>query len=327
MVVLKAQKRRERDGSFSALPVGDDPKSEVRGSTAEVSGTNTAPKLRSIVAATDLSAGGTAAVNAGAALAKRSGARFSVISIVEPPQGQDLLHPAGPGMAGWVDFRQDEVRRDAEIELEEAGLGSTLLHIAVGDPVDLVASFAEKLQSDLVIVGAHRLSRYERVLAGSTGERLAQHSRCPVMVATRKGIGPFKRILAAVDLSPSSRAILDKANQLARCDGSEVRVLYSEERPENLWNKITLHGDWEHYKRKRQRFEGLVREAPFPGQPLTIVLHGHAGRAVLREAEKWDADLIVMGVRRLKFLFPNRLGRTARYVLRHGDRSIVVVPT
>jgi nucleotide-binding universal stress UspA family protein len=238
-----------------------------------------------------------------------------------------MLYPAPVWMDEWVDQQQGLFRRRIEEELEEIGLGSVLIHVSVGDPANLISAFAQRLRSNLLVVGAHRLSRFERILAGSTGERIVRYSGCPVMIATPGGDGPFRRILVAVDLSRDSVAVLDAAERLAECDGSEVQVVYSETPSKALVRKVTFQGHRSKLLRDRLRFEELAREAHFPQQPLCTVLHGHAGRAVLNEGRNWDADLIVLGARRWKRLASTRLGRTSRYVLRHGDRSIVVVPT
>jgi nucleotide-binding universal stress UspA family protein len=146
------------------------------------------------------------------------------------------------------------------------------------------------------------------------------------MVASAGLRGPFRRILVAVDLSPTSLAVINTALEMAQGDASEVQVVHSEEASKSFWCNLKFwdpHGD---LSGDRQRFEGLVRDSGLPGEPSAIVLHGHPGRAVLNQAREWEADLIVMGLRRFNFPFWTRLGRTARYVLRHGDRSIVLVP-
>jgi nucleotide-binding universal stress UspA family protein len=327
MPKLKIQRRPKWDGFRSAHFDEEDPLVVEGRSAVEDSPVNLTPRLENILAATDLSIGGTAAVNAGGALAGRTGAKLAVVSVVEPPKFPELSNSAEPGVAEWVDSLQDKARWKLEIELEEAELRSALIHVSVGDPARLVAGFVESFHSDLVVVGAHRFSSFERILAGSTGEQIIRYSGCPVMVATRDGSGPFKRILVAVDLSRNSQAVLDTAVLLAQCDGSEVRVVNSEEPSKSLGRRITFRDHRALQQSDRQRFEGLVQNSGFSEQPQAIVLHGSAGRAVLRQAREWDADLIVMGARRFSLLFPTRLGRTSRYVLRHGDRSIIVVPT
>ncbi len=292
----------------------------------DLSGAEDQLRIRHIVAASDLSEGGRHAMVAGLDLARRAGARLSVLSVVEIPGSLDHTPVGDPAGGGWLELRQEEVRRAIDAELKEVGAENTLVHVGVGDPPAVVAAFAGKFLSSLVVVGAHRLSSFQRVLAGSTGERIAQHAGCPVMVAPQGRTGPLRKILAAVDLSPISSSILRHAAQLSVSDGAEVRVVFSEEPAEVWWQRLTPGRLKRRRRKDRDRFEGLVREAPLPERTEAMVLAGPAGRAILKEARRWSADLVVLGVRTHRFLTPERLGRTTRHVLRHGDRSIVVVP-
>jgi nucleotide-binding universal stress UspA family protein len=305
------------------------PEEEVEGGEFRWEPTTLPPeiRLRHIVAATDLGAGGNLAVTAALDLARRSGAKLSILSVVEVAQNANPRLASEPAGAGWLDMRQEEVRRSIHRTLETLGTPSTLVHVGAGDPPAIVASFVGKFPSSLVVVGAHRLSSFERVLAGSTGERIVQHAGCPVMVATGQRHGPFKRILVAVDLSPSSPYILEYGSQLARIDDAETRVVFSEEPSVALRRALVLPG----YRGSRRgmdrlRFEEMVRSSSFSEGVEHVVLEGPAGRAILKEAQRWGASLIVLGARTHRYLSRSRMGRTCRSVLRHGDRSIVVVP-
>ncbi len=284
------------------------------------------PRLRHIVVATDLSTGGATAVDAGAEIAGHTGGRLSVISIVEAPKRPDLIHPLEPGIGEWVDSRRDWVRQKVETELDEAGIRDASVHVAVGDPATLITAFGRSFHAGLVVVGAHKPSNFERVLSGSTAERIMRCSPCPVMVATGSGKSPFKRILTAIDLTHSSRSVLDQTREMAQVDGCKVRVMYSEESSRDLWRSLTLLDPRASRQRDWIRLEGLVGDTNLPGGTQAIVLHGHSGRSVLREADSWNADLIVLGARHIRFPSKTRLGRTTRYVLRHGPRPIIVVP-
>jgi len=305
------------------------PEDEVEGEEFRWESTTLPPevRLRHIVAATDLGAGGSLAVTAALDLARRSGAKLSILSVVEMAQIADPRFASEPAGAAWLDMRQEEVRRSIDRTLETLGAGSTLVHVGAGDPPAIVASFVGKFRSSLVVVGAHRLSSFERVLAGSTGERIVQFAGCPVMVATGQGSGPFERILVAVDLSPNSPCILEYGNQLARIDGAEVRIVFSEESSTAFRRALTsrgYRGSWR--ETDRLRFEEMVRSSSLGGRAEHVVLEGPAGRAVLKESQRWEASLIVLGARTHRYLSRSRMGRTCRSVLRHGDRSIVVVP-
>lgn len=290
------------------------------------SGPHEGARVRNIVAATDLSAGGSHAVAVASALAKRAGVKLSVLSVVELSRGPETRYTPDPAGSEWLDLRQEEVRRSIDRELKAMGAGPALVHVGAGDPPTVVAAFAGKFRSSLVVVGAHRLSSFQRVLAGSTGERIAQYAGCPVLVASGRGTGPFEKILVAVDLTPESPSILAYAGHLAQLEGAELRVVFSEEPSSALWRKVALRNLGSVWREGRRRYEELFASVPLPDRAESVVLFGSAGRAILGEAQRWGANLVVLGIRTHRFLAPGRLGRTARHVLRQGDLSILVVP-
>jgi nucleotide-binding universal stress UspA family protein len=283
-------------------------------------------RFRNVVVATDLSVGGASAVTAGAEIARKTGARLSVISIVEPPRCPELILPVEPGIGKWLGSQQDWVRQMIENELEKAGIESALVHVSVGDPATLVAAFSRSLDSSLIVLGDHKYSTMERILGRPNGERIARNVTCPVMIAARGAEGPFRRILAAIDLSPTSWSVLEYAGHLARFEAGEVRVVFSQETPARRWRGFGFRDFLASRLTCRHRVEDLVAGSRLPAGTQSAVLHGPAGKALLNEAQEWKADLVVMGVRRRKVPSASRIGRTARFVLHHGDRSVTLVP-
>ena len=265
-------------------------------------------------------------MTAGAALAERTGAELSVISIVEPSRSPERFPLAEGRGSEWVESQRNQVRGFVGKELEQGGFKPALVYVSSGNPASLIAVFAEQSASDLLMVGTHRSSGFESVMAGSPGEKIIKHSVIPVMAATREGSGPFKRILVAVDLSVHSQSLLNWAGRLAWANGSEVRVIHSE----GPWRRLGLALTFRGYRPFRggawRRLIKRILDSEFPGRPQVILRKGHPGRVILREARTWDADLLIIGMRRFSYPFMTRLGRTAKYLLRHGGRSVLAVP-
>ncbi len=92
-----------------------------------------------------------------------------------------------------------------------------------------------------------------------------------------------------------------------------------------------ITGDREEERRRKGREEtervleavGLTGEEAIQGR----MREGHAGREILEEAQDWDSDLIVVGSHGFGFFDRLMLGSTALFVLRHGHRATVVVPS
>jgi nucleotide-binding universal stress UspA family protein len=58
----------------------------------------------------------------------------------------------------------------------------TQTDIAVGHPVEQIVHRAETDHVDLIVVGRRGKSRFERMLVGSTAEKVLRYAHCPVMV-------------------------------------------------------------------------------------------------------------------------------------------------
>lgn len=64
--------------------------------------------------------------------------------------------------------------KDLEVELET--------DIAVGHPIEQIVHRAELDRIDLIILGRRGTSRFEKMLVGSTSEKVLRYAHCPVMV-------------------------------------------------------------------------------------------------------------------------------------------------
>jgi nucleotide-binding universal stress UspA family protein len=54
--------------------------------------------------------------------------------------------------------------------------------IAVGHPIEQIVHRAEMDNVDLIILGRRGMSRFEKMLVGSTSEKVLRYAHCPVMV-------------------------------------------------------------------------------------------------------------------------------------------------
>jgi nucleotide-binding universal stress UspA family protein len=72
-------------------------------------------------------------------------------------------------------FKKVEQRaKDLEVELET--------DIAVGHPVEQIVHRAEADCVDLIVLGRRGMSRFEKMIVGSTSEKVLRYAHCPVMV-------------------------------------------------------------------------------------------------------------------------------------------------
>lgn len=283
------------------------------------------PRISNLLVAAKMNVTGADAMKAGAALAERAGAHLSVISVIEPRQTPEPLNPEEGQRSEWMESMRNRIRRFIKTEFEGIGYEPKRVHVSSGNPAGLVAIFAEQTASELLIIGPHRASDFDSILPGSPGEKIIRESKVPVLALGRNGSTPFKRILVAVDLSLHSQILLDWASRLAWIDDSEIRVVHSEALWRGPWRSLTFQSSRTFRRPSWRRLMRRFLESELPGNPQIVLRKGHPGRAVLREARTWNADLLVIGTRRLSLPFSMRIGRTTKYLLRHGGRSILAV--
>jgi nucleotide-binding universal stress UspA family protein len=279
--------------------------------------------LRRVLAATDGSEHGLKAVVTAASCAERARARLDVVSVVEV-----LLLPLGVDAAAYHDAFADATRTRVEAQLKEAGLADTPFHLRKGMAAATIGEVAEELDADLIVVGAHPKPAVARFLVGSTAERVIRLARRPVLVATAPGREPYRRIVVSVDLSPQSERVLEVAVALATACGAEMRAVYVEDRLTPMLLEAALVDEKETRHHARSQLQKTLAAVSVPSELMVSreVREGHAGHEILRAAEEWDADLVVMGTHGFGFINRLLLGSVSTYVLRHGDRDTLVVP-
>ncbi len=56
------------------------------------------------------------------------------------------------------------------------------IHVAIGDPGHEIAEFAQQQEASLIVMPSHGRTGLQRLLIGSTAERVVRLSHCPVLV-------------------------------------------------------------------------------------------------------------------------------------------------
>ena len=101
-----------------------------------------------------------------------------IVSIVPP---LDLTELGETGMTSDED-RVNSCREYMSRYLTELGHGSLQTYACVGDPGIKIAEYAAKVHADLIVMPSHGRHGLERLVLGSTTERVLRHSEVPVLV-------------------------------------------------------------------------------------------------------------------------------------------------
>lgn len=143
-----------------------------------------------IMVATDGSEPVRRAVETAVEIAKISGAKLYGVYVI--PYGRPLI--AYPRDVGWEratleHFRAEGKEATAYVEnsakAENVEVESVLLE---GDPASEIVDFAEENNIDLIVMGTHGRTGFQKFLLGSVAERVVRHSKKAVLVVRGKTV-------------------------------------------------------------------------------------------------------------------------------------------
>lgn len=181
------------------------------------------------------------------------------------------------------------------------------LAVEAGDPTAAIIDRTVSMPADLLVVGTHGRSGFDRLLLGSVAERVLHRAPCPVLAVpphatpAKQGHVEFTRILCPMDFSPSALLAFGFALDLARqANGSVILLnviewLADEDPVAHARFDVTEYRQHlvdEAHQKLRAQLDGESRAGD---EIEDVVVMGRAHRQILQMAEAKDASLIVMG--------------------------------
>jgi len=137
-----------------------------------------APRVRRVLVPTDFSKGSAAAVGCGLEIAKRSHASITLLHVMK-----DLSAAAGWKASAQVTAGvRDEL--DALIPAQARRECEVKTVVEIGEPYQVILNTMKRLTPDLVVMNTHGHGFVDRLLIGSTAERVVRGGAglCPVVL-------------------------------------------------------------------------------------------------------------------------------------------------
>ncbi|HUE86106.1 MAG TPA: universal stress protein [Vicinamibacterales bacterium] len=212
--------------------------------------------------------------------------------------------------------------------------------VVEGHAATEIVERAKAMSSDLVVLGTHGRSGFERLLLGSVTERVLRKSPCPVLSVPRHAgdtapVQPlFKRILCAVDFSDSSMRALDYAISLAQEADACLTVLHVFDlegaMSEHWRDRLTppsLRKELETLENERRdRLTRAIRASVGTYCDVeTVMTGGTPYREILRLAGEKQSELIVMGVHGRHAADLLFFGSTTNHVVRQAPCPVLTI--
>lgn len=298
--------------------------------------------IRRILCPLDFSRFSRHALEQAVALARETGAEVSVLHVF-------TFAPVAHSVAVGASIPMEPMRLDPssraavtgdmatfidEVDTSGINLSTTLFE---GDAVTRILDRATDWNADVIVMGTHGRSGFERLLLGSVAEKVLRKAPCPVLtvpprvVSATHGLS-FARILCPIDFSPASLRALDYAASLAAVHGPGIIALNVVELfAEGGGTRDELALDTPDFRAELRRtalarLHEAVPDAIRSRCPVAeTVTMGKGWKEILRVAVEEEADVIVMGVAGRSAADLLLFGSTTQHVVRQAACPVLTI--
>jgi nucleotide-binding universal stress UspA family protein len=298
--------------------------------------------IRKILCPTDLSDSSRRALDHALAIAQWHGGTVTLFHVL--PAVPVIAYATGVPMMPSELLTRDE-RSKALATMTEFAPKDSCAHVEFevgrGHAANVILAAAESAQMDLIVMGTHGRSGFERLVLGSVTEKVLRKATCPVLVvpphapdAVSSRPVLYKRVLCAVDFSKSSMEALSYATSLAEEAHACLSVLHVVELPpglpsDGIETALARPAILAQYiSAAEDEARVLLTRATAAQADSTIdtaVAVGKPYREILRAAATLPADLIVIGVRGRGTADRLFFGSTAEHVVRQATCPVLTL--
>ena len=262
-----------------------------------------------------------------------------------PVKRLHLVHvlPTTAGVLAMTKEATESARSRAQEQLDALSVPEgiwTSREVRVGIPARQLTEAAKEIAADVIMVAGHGHGFLAEMFLGSVASSLIRVAHCPVLIAGGTLPVHFANVVAAVDLSPVSRSVLEHAFRIGAPhpglpDGARVKVLslfehpVVRQEPKDLLPRAVTPKDIEDLgEQHRRAVLEMIGRVKNPGVEVDVEVMSKAPAAnvIVDVAQLISADLIVIGTSGQGAWHRMILGSTANHVLNRAPCPVVVVP-
>ena len=290
-------------------------------------------KLRSILAATDLSAPAQHAVARAFRTAADSGAKLDLLHVINQGALEALRQLLGL-QAAEVETRLLDAARET-LSSQAAELGpkygvSAGTHLVSGRVLNAILDQADARDADVLVVGARGEDFLGHLVLGTTAERLLRRTLRPLLVNKLAAHDSYRRVLLPLDFSPWSDTALKLARAVA--PAAEIVLMHAFEAPFEAKlefagveeSTLTMYRIAARQHAHEQLQEYASAAGLESGSASFRVLHGDASNSILTLEQELDCDLIIMGKHGQGVLEELLLGSVTKHILAESSCDVLV---
>jgi nucleotide-binding universal stress UspA family protein len=206
-----------------------------------------------------------------------------------------------------------------------------------GDPAGVILLHGRTSRPDMIVLGTHQRSGFDRFRLGSVAETVTMQASQPVLIvpsSSPRAAGPamsLKSVVVGIDFSAASLTAVERALSITEPD-SRVTLLHVVPRiplasasrywcdlSEPEYQRLLAEDAW-------RRFQNMFANARTSRKVHARVGTGDPSTELARVATDVDADLILVGVTRRGAIGRRIFGSTAARLIRGAGLPVLAIP-
>ncbi len=257
-----------------------------------------------------------------------------------------LVHALDPFPYAKAPISLKRAKLDAEKQLKDlgrrlcAGGWSTDVRVVLGRARTEIVRVAVLWKADLAVVGSNESTALTRLLLGSTAGSVLRHAPCSVEIvrpAAEHGptaVRPGMKILVATDGSQFSTAALKSVASRPWPECSEFKVICLPEpfMPLGEFPNFELaeieklnETSLKYAQRDAESGAALLKKSGLQAMAETPLPRDSDAREIVREAERWHAQMVIVGSHGRRGFDRLTLGSVSEHVALHAPCSVEVI--
>jgi nucleotide-binding universal stress UspA family protein len=289
-------------------------------------------KIERILAATDFSRAGQRAAQAAGEWARRTRAQLRIIHVT-PPKGWLSAWGFDSAATDAIDSHANNALKQVAENVDPRRTLELSTGVLSGPAARSIARAAQEYSADLIVTGARgeRDAEGGRVLGG-TADKLLSLTDVPLLLVRRASEEPVTSVVAALDLSPHSKAVLEWAHFAAA--ERQLHVYHAFELPFTARleaygldeSGIDVYREQERSQRNA-KLASLVASIARTGATSCVVERGDPGIELQRYIEAVRPSLVVLGkhAKEARTTPASSVGSVCRFIAGNVSADVLAV--